>query len=88
MSMAKNTSITLGDHFDSFITGQIQSGRFNTVSEVVREGLRTLEERETKLTLLRRELAIGEQQASDGEFVKDFSYESLMTELDQEMATT
>lgn len=88
MAMAKNTSITLGDHFDSFITGQIQSGRFNTVSEVVREGLRTLEERETKLTLLRRELAIGEQQASGGEFVKDFSYESLMTDLDQEMATT
>ena len=88
MTMAKNTSITLGDHFNSFITGQIQSGRFNTVSEVVREALRTLEERETKLTLLRRELAIGEQQASDGEFVEDFSYDSLMAELDQDIATT
>ncbi len=86
--MPKNTSITLGDHFDSFITGQIQSGRFNTVSEVVREGLRTLEERETKLMLLRRELAIGEQQASDGEFVENFSYESLMAELDQDITTT
>jgi len=81
--MAKNTSITLGEHFDSFISSQIKSGRFSSVSEVIREGLRTLEERETKLTLLRRELAFGEKQANDGEFVNDFSYESLLAKLDQ-----
>ncbi len=83
MSMAKNTSITLGNHFDAFITGQIQSGRFNTVSEVIREGLRTLEDRETKLTILRKKLAIGEHQANNDQFV-DYSYESLISELDNE----
>ena len=66
MTMAKNTSITLGEHFESFISSQIKSGRFSSVSEVVREGLRTLEERETKLMLLRRELSVGEKQADEG----------------------
>lgn len=83
MPMAKNTSITLGEHFDTFISSQIKSGRFSSVSEVVREGLRILEERETKLMLLRRELSVGEKQSSDGEFVSDFSYESLLSTLDQ-----
>lgn len=81
--MAKNTSITLGEHFDTFISSQIKSGRFSSVSEVVREGLRTLEERETKLALLRRELSIGEKQANNKEFVNDFTYESLLSKMDQ-----
>ena len=40
--MSKNTSITLGDHFDGFVTYQIKSGRYGSVSEVVRAGLRAL----------------------------------------------
>lgn len=82
MIMAKNTSITLGNHFDLFIMKQIKSGRFSSASEVVREGLRVLEERETKLTLMRRELEQGEKQAKRGEFVEGFSYESLIAKLD------
>nr|WP_315981054.1 type II toxin-antitoxin system ParD family antitoxin [Aliamphritea spongicola] len=46
--MTKNTSITLGEHFDSFIAHQIENGRYNSASEVVRAGLRILEEREQK----------------------------------------
>ena len=51
--MARNTSVTLGEHFDKFVINKIDEGRFQTVSEVVRAGLRKLEEDETKLNVLR-----------------------------------
>ena len=53
------------------------------MSEVVREGLRALEERETKLSLLRRELMQGEEQVRNGDFIEGFSYESLLAKLNQ-----
>lgn len=56
----KNTSITLGDHFSGFIDAQIARGRFSSTSEVVRAGLRLLEEHETKVTALRNALVAGE----------------------------
>lgn len=59
--MARNTSISLGRHFESFIREQVASGRFGTASEVVRAGLRLLEEDETKLAALREALADGEE---------------------------
>ncbi|HAS6355146.1 TPA: type II toxin-antitoxin system ParD family antitoxin, partial [Vibrio vulnificus] len=52
--MAKNTSITLGDHFDGFIANQIQSGRYSSASEVIRSALRLLETQETKMNTLRQ----------------------------------
>jgi len=51
--MARNTSVTLGQHFEEFVTEKIMQGRFQTVSEVVRAGLRKLEEDESKLQALR-----------------------------------
>lgn len=77
--MAKNTSISLGPHFDGFIAGQVQSGRYGSASEVVRAGLRLLEERESRLASLRQLLAEGEQSG-----LAAYSYDSLMAELDQE----
>lgn len=65
--MSKNTSVTLGQHFDGFIATTIEKGRFETKSEAVREGLRLLEIRETKLSVLRQTLAIGEAQLDNGE---------------------
>ena len=45
--MAKATSIILGDHFDQLIAQQVQTGRYGTVSEVVRDALRLFEQRQT-----------------------------------------
>jgi len=59
--MSQNTSISLGDHFVEFVSEQVSSGRYATTSDVVRSGLRLLEEREVKLTALRQTLISGEQ---------------------------
>ncbi len=77
--MAKNTSITLGDHFDSFISGQVKSGRFGSASEVVRTALRLLENTEARLETLRKMLNEGEQSG-----IADYDYGAFMSELDSE----
>ncbi len=78
--MPKNTSMTLGEHFDGFIAQQIAEGRYASASEVVRAGLRLLEENEHKLAVLRNLLEEGEQSGS-----AEYSYESFMNELDDEL---
>jgi len=50
--MDRNTSISIGNYFDSFIKSKISSGRYKNASEVIRAGLRLLEE-ENKITALR-----------------------------------
>jgi len=65
--MQKNTSVTLGKHFEDFIRAKIEEGRFTSVSEAVRAGLRLLEENEEKLLVLRSLLKQGEDQLDRGE---------------------
>ena len=77
--MAKNTSISLGEHFDDFIARQLQSGRYGSASEVVRMGLRLLEDAELRRLHLRRMLEEGEQSG-----IADYDYTELMEELDKE----
>ena len=78
-SMAKNTSVTLGEHFDQFINQQLNTGRYGSASEVIRAGLRVLEDQETKILNLRNMLIEGENSG-----VSDYSYDSLITELDKD----
>lgn len=75
--MPRNTSVSLGDHFDRFIAEQVDSGRYGSASEVVRAGLRLLETSESKLDVLRNALIAGERSGRSR-----YSYESLVSELD------
>ncbi|MCP4266342.1 MAG: type II toxin-antitoxin system ParD family antitoxin [Candidatus Brocadiaceae bacterium] len=78
--MSKNTSITLGQHFDGFIAQQLTEGRFASASEIIRAGLRMLEDNENKIATLRLLLEEGEQSGT-----AEYSYEGLMNELDDEL---
>ena len=80
-----NTSLSLGEHWESFIKKQIANGRYGSASEVVRDALRDMEVRESKLAALRAHLDEGARQANAGEFVDDFSVEKLIEELDAEL---
>ncbi|PHR21256.1 MAG: type II toxin-antitoxin system ParD family antitoxin [Sphingopyxis sp.] len=57
--MSKNTSISLSDHNLDFVHQQVNSGRFGSASEVIRDALRLMEEREVKLAMLKHELQKG-----------------------------
>ena len=57
--MNKNTSISLGNYFDQFVQSRIKEGRFKNVSEVIRAGLRLLEEEESKVITLRKAIQEG-----------------------------
>jgi antitoxin ParD1/3/4 len=80
--MQKNTSVSLGPHFEKFISQQVAQGRFGSASEAIRAGLRLLEERETKLSLLRRALIEGEESGT-----AEYSLKGLIDELDGESLT-
>ncbi len=75
--MAKNTSILLGDYYDTFINSQIKSGRFSSASEVVRTALRYFEEEENQKKELIKELEKGEKSG----FAKKFDRNKFVTKL-------
>ena len=75
--MARNTSILLGDYFEDFIKEQIASGKYSSVSEVVRTALRLFEQEESKTKSLINELKIGEQRAKIRDFDRNKNLETL-----------
>jgi antitoxin ParD1/3/4 len=67
----KNTSVSLGAHFTRFVEEQIGLGRYSNASDVMRAGLRLLEEQEAKLATLRAALHDGEQSGTSPRNISD-----------------
>ncbi|MCX6320122.1 MAG: type II toxin-antitoxin system ParD family antitoxin [Bacteroidetes bacterium] len=57
--MGRNTSVSLGNHFETFVDKNVASGRFKNASEVIRAGLRLLEDEEAKVVALKRAIKEG-----------------------------
>jgi antitoxin ParD1/3/4 len=77
--MPRNTSITLGEHFDKFVAEKIKEGTYLSISEVVRAGLRKLEVDDTKLQALRLKLQTGE----DSPIVEGFNSDNFIAAMHQ-----
>jgi antitoxin ParD1/3/4 len=75
--MRRNTSISLGQHFQSFIEAQVESGRYGTASEVVRAGLRLLEDDQARLEALRAALERGHRSG----FSERYSIERIIADV-------
>lgn len=75
--MGKNTSISLGNHFEEFVQARIAEGRYTNASEVIRAGLRLLEEEEQKFYSLRKAI----QDGIDSGIVEDFDPKTHLKEL-------
>jgi len=73
----KNTSISLGNYFDQFVQAQVSEGRYKNVSEVIRAGLRLLENEESKVIALRNAI----QQGMDSGIAHDFDHEKHLQDL-------
>jgi len=78
--MAKTTSIALGEDFTTFLAEQVATGRYGSASEVVRAGLRLLQERAARLAELRAEIAQGEASGWIGDFDIDVFVRELKSE--------
>ena len=69
--MNRNTSISLGTYFDKFVQGRVMAGRFNNTSEVIRAGLRLLEEEENKVIALKNAINEGIESGISKDFNPD-----------------
>jgi antitoxin ParD1/3/4 len=78
--MNKNTSVSLGNYFDQFVQSRITQGRFKNVSEVIRAGLRLLEEEESKVIALRNAI----QEGMNSPRVENFDFDENLKNLKAE----
>ena len=79
-SMARTVTVSLGPHYEEFIRHNIDAGRYNNVSEVVRAALRRLEEDELRLAAIRAALIEGEESG----IVEDFDPQGFVKRLNAE----
>ena len=70
--MGRNTSVSLGDYFEDFVDNKVNQGRYKNASEVIRAGLRLLEEEENKIQFLKNAL----QEGIDSGIAQDFDAET------------
>ena len=77
VKMGKNTSISIGTHFEEFIQSEVSSGKYGSVSEVIRSALRLLEREERKERELIKAIEIGEKSG----FVENFNPKEHLKEL-------
>ncbi len=82
--MPRNTSVTLGEHFEDFITDKIAQGRFGSKSEAVRAAMRLLEEYEQKVDALRAALIEGEESGISNRSIREIA-EGLKQKLKNEL---
>jgi len=75
--MGRNTSISLGNYFESFVKNRITEGRYKNASEVIRAGLRLLEERENKVQALKNAI----QEGIDSGINEDFDADEFLNKL-------
>ena len=75
--MSKNTSISLGNYFDKFVNSQVTAGRYKNVSEVLRAGLRLLENEDSEVIALRNAI----QEGIDSGIAYDFDPQKNLEEL-------
>ena len=75
--MARNTSILLGEYFENFINEQMATGKYSSVSEVVRAAVRVFEQEENKSKSLINELKVGEKSAKIKNFDRNKNLEQL-----------
>jgi antitoxin ParD1/3/4 len=66
--MGKNTSISLGNHFETFVEESLTLGRYQNASEVIRAGLRLLEIEENKLIALKKAIDDGINSGINSDF--------------------
>jgi antitoxin ParD1/3/4 len=76
----KNTSISLGNYFDQFVQTQVSTGRYKNVSEVIRAGLRLLENEESKAIALRNAI----QEGLNTPLVENFDFDENLEKLKAE----
>jgi antitoxin ParD1/3/4 len=76
----KNTSVSLGNYFDRFVQSQVSTGRYKNVSEVIRAGLRLLENEESKSIALRNAI----QEGLNSPLVEDFDFDENLKRLKAE----
>lgn len=79
--MGRNTSVSLGNYFEDFVDSKVSEGRFKNASEVIRAGLRLLEDEENKVQILKKAI----QEGIDSGIAVDFDPQKHLQQLKAKM---